>query len=243
MEEANYAERRRSPHSGSRACEETVPAVRGGRTPGAPEKAGIVEEVLAELEVHTTLEEELFYPAVKQKTDQDGKDLVAEAVEEHHVVTTLMVELKDLDPTDERYEAKFKVVMETVTHHMEEEEGEMFLEAKAVLGKGLEHLGTQMQERKEHLTAGQQVWGRSRAQGQFSGTWPGGGKTLRAGVSQIHRHHVDHGREVFTRRYGVRVLPTLQPACACTWCLAGMDRTIHPVLVRRCCGRHGARWA
>jgi hemerythrin superfamily protein len=120
-------------------------------------KQGIVEEVLAELEVHTTLEEELFYLAVKQKTDQDGKDLVAEAVEEHHVVTTLMVELKDLDPTDERYEAKFKVVMETVTHHMEEEEGEMFPEAKAVLGKGLEHLGTQMQERKEHLTAGQQV--------------------------------------------------------------------------------------
>jgi hemerythrin superfamily protein len=120
-------------------------------------KQGIVEEVLAELEVHTTLEEELFYPAVKQKTDQDGKDLVAEAVEEHHVVTTLMVELKELDPTDERYEAKFKVVMETVTHHMEEEEGEMFPEAKAVLGKGLEHLGTQMQKRKEHLTAGQQV--------------------------------------------------------------------------------------
>jgi hemerythrin superfamily protein len=115
-------------------------------------KQGIAEEVLAEIEVHTTLEEELFYPAVKQKTDRDGKDLVAEAVEEHHVVTTLMVELKDLDPTDERYEAKFKVLMETVSHHIEEE-GEMFPEAKEVLGKRLEHLGTQMQERKQHLTA------------------------------------------------------------------------------------------
>jgi hemerythrin superfamily protein len=120
-------------------------------------KRGIAEEVLAELEVHTTLEEELFYPAVKQKTARDGKDLVAEAVEEHHVVTTLMAELKDLDLTDERYEAKFKVLMETVNHHIEEEEGEMFPEAKEVLGKRLEHLGAQMQERKQHLTAGQQV--------------------------------------------------------------------------------------
>jgi hemerythrin superfamily protein len=153
MEGANYAERRRSPHSGSRAHEETVPAVRGGRTPGAPEKQGIVEEVLAELEVHTTLEEELFYPAVKQKTDRDGQDLVAEAVEEHHVVATLMAELKGLDPTDERYEAKFKVLMETVTHHIEEEEeGEMFPEAEEVLGERLERLGIQMQERKQSLT-------------------------------------------------------------------------------------------
>jgi hemerythrin superfamily protein len=120
-------------------------------------KQGIAEEVLAALEVHTTLEEELFYPAVKQKTDRDGKDLVAEAVEEHHVVMTLMAELKDLDPTDERYEAKFKVLMETVSPHIEEEEGEMFPEAKEVLGKRLEHLGTQMQERKQHLMAGQQV--------------------------------------------------------------------------------------
>ena len=55
-------------------------------------------------------EEELFYQAMKRKTDQDGKDLLAEAIEEHHVVTTLMDELKGLDPKDERYDAKFKVL-------------------------------------------------------------------------------------------------------------------------------------
>ena len=120
-------------------------------------KRGIVEEVLAELEVHTTLEEELFYPAMKRKTDQDGKDLVVEAVEEHHVVTTLMDELKGLDSTDERYDAKFKVLMETVEHHIEEEEGEMFPEAEEVLGDRLERLGTQMQERKQSLTGARQV--------------------------------------------------------------------------------------
>jgi hemerythrin-like domain-containing protein len=120
-------------------------------------KQGIAEEVFAELEVHTTLEEELFYPAMKRKTDQDGKDLVAEAVEEHHVVTTLMNELKGLDPTDERYDAKFKVLMDNVEHHIEEEEGEMFPEAEEVLGDRLERLGTQMQERKQQLTAARPV--------------------------------------------------------------------------------------
>jgi hemerythrin-like domain-containing protein len=116
-------------------------------------KQSIAEEVVAELDVHTTLEEELFYPAMNRKTDQDGKDLVAEAAEEHHVVTTLMDELKGLDPADERYDAKFKVLMENVEHHIEEEEGEMFPEAEEVLGDRLERLGTQMQERKQQLTA------------------------------------------------------------------------------------------
>jgi hemerythrin superfamily protein len=119
-------------------------------------KQGIAEEVFAELEVHTTLEEELFYPAMKRKTDQDGKDLLAEAMEEHHVVTTLMDELKGLDPKDERYNAKFKVLIDNVAHHIEEE-GEMFPEAEEVLGDRLERLGIQMQERKQHLTAGQPV--------------------------------------------------------------------------------------
>jgi hemerythrin-like domain-containing protein len=116
-------------------------------------KQRIAEEVFTELEVHTTLEEELFYPAMKRKTDQNGKDLVAEAMEEHHVVTTLMEELKGLDPKDERYDAKFKVLMDNVEHHIEEEEGEMFPEAEEVLGDRLERLGTQMQERKQQLTA------------------------------------------------------------------------------------------
>jgi hemerythrin superfamily protein len=116
-------------------------------------KKGIAEEVFTELEIHTTLEEELFYPAMKRKTDQDGKDLVAEAMEEHHVVTTLMEELQGLDPKDERYDAKFKVLMDNVEHHIEEEEGEMFPEAEEVLGDRLERLGTQMQERKQQLTA------------------------------------------------------------------------------------------
>ena len=114
-------------------------------------KQRIAEEVFTELEVHTTLEEEIFYPAVKRKADQDGQALVAEALEEHHVVAVLMEELKSLDPKDERYDAKFKVLMENVAHHIEEEEEEMLPDAEEILREQLERLGEQMQGRKEEL--------------------------------------------------------------------------------------------
>jgi hypothetical protein len=68
-----------------------------------------------------------------------------------------MHELKGLDPTDERYDAKFKVLMDNVVHHIEEEEGEIFPEAEDVLGERLERLGTRMQERKQYLTAARPV--------------------------------------------------------------------------------------
>jgi hemerythrin-like domain-containing protein len=114
-------------------------------------KKGIAEEVFTEITIHSTLEEELFYPAVKARTNKDGQDLVAESIEEHHVVATLIEELKPLDPKDERYDAKFTVLRENVEHHIEEEEGELFLEAEEVLGDKIEDLSTQMKERKEQL--------------------------------------------------------------------------------------------
>jgi hemerythrin superfamily protein len=116
-------------------------------------KKGIADEVFTEITVHSTLEEELFYPAVKEQTDEDGKDLVAESFEEHHVVAILIEELKALDPKDERYDAKFSVLMENIEHHIEEEEGELFPDAEEVLGNAVERLGTQLKERKEQLMA------------------------------------------------------------------------------------------
>ena len=116
-------------------------------------KKSIAEEVFTEFMVHSKLEEELFYPAVKAETDKQGQELVAESIEEHHVVATLIEELKALDPKDERYDAKFTVLMENVEHHIEEEEDELFPEAEDVLGDAIEDLGAQMKERKDQLMA------------------------------------------------------------------------------------------
>jgi hemerythrin superfamily protein len=118
-------------------------------------KKEIAEELFAEITVHSTLEEELFYPAVKERADKEGKELVAESIEEHQIVAFLIEELKALDPKDERYQAKFTVLMENVEHHIEDEEEELFPEAEETLGDAIERLGTQMKKRKEELMASQ----------------------------------------------------------------------------------------
>lgn len=114
-------------------------------------KQHIVEEVFMELEVHTRLEEEIFYPAFDAAAEKEGDKLIAESIEEHQVVKILMEEMRELAPDDERYEAKFTVLMENVRHHIEEEEGEMFPEAEDILAEQMEELTAQMQELKQEL--------------------------------------------------------------------------------------------
>jgi hemerythrin-like domain-containing protein len=110
-----------------------------------------LEELFAtikgELTVHETIEEEIFYPALKEHPK--AKELVLEAYEEHHVVDTVMAELEGLDVTDETWGAKATVMKENVEHHIEEEEQEMFKQARQVFDKAeLEELGARMAERK-----------------------------------------------------------------------------------------------
>jgi len=114
-------------------------------------KQQIVEEVFAELEVHTELEEEIFYPALKAVGEKEGKKLIAESLEEHQVVKTLMQEMRALNATDAQYEAKFTVLMENVRHHIEEEEDEMFPMAEEELADEMESLLEQMMERRQAL--------------------------------------------------------------------------------------------
>jgi hemerythrin superfamily protein len=113
-------------------------------------KQGIAEQVFTELQVHTRLEEEVFYPAVR-KQGGELEDMIAESLEEHHVVDVLMDELQALEPDDERYEAKFTVLMENVEHHVEEEEGELFPKVKKEMGGELDRLGEEMAARKDEL--------------------------------------------------------------------------------------------
>jgi hemerythrin-like domain-containing protein len=119
----------------------------------ADRKKKIAEDAMHELEVHAEIEEEIFYPAAKAKADKEGKQLVAEAVEEHHVVKVLIGELQAMAEVNEQYEAKFTVLIENVEHHIEEEEKEMLPDAKKTLGNDIDALGDQMKARKEELLA------------------------------------------------------------------------------------------
>lgn len=101
-----------------------------------------------ELIVHERIEEEIFYPELK--AHPRARDIVLEGYEEHHVVDEIMGELEALDVTDETWGAKFKVMKENIEHHIEEEEGEMFKQARAVFDRDeLEDLGRRMKALKK----------------------------------------------------------------------------------------------
>ena len=118
-------------------------------------KQELVGQIVEELEVHATIEEETYYPAVEAKARKDGKELIAEAVEEHHVVKILLGELGSMSSEDEAFDAKVTVLMENVRHHVEEEESELLPQSEKILGTDeLTRLGEQMAARKQQLGAG-----------------------------------------------------------------------------------------
>jgi hemerythrin-like domain-containing protein len=103
-----------------------------------------------ELTVHEAIEEEIFYPTLKQHPR--AKEIVLEGYEEHNVVDTLMSELEALPVDDETWGAKASVMIENIEHHIEEEEGEMFTKARQVFDEQeLDELGNVMAERKAEL--------------------------------------------------------------------------------------------
>ena len=119
-------------------------------------KQKIVMKVIRELAIHAAIEEMLFYPAVRTaalKADvralKEAADTVLESLEEHHVVKWTLSELEKMDSEDERFDAKFKVLMESVRHHVEEEQDDLFPKARRLLGKDLlEELGERMEKAK-----------------------------------------------------------------------------------------------
>ncbi|WP_043476558.1 hemerythrin domain-containing protein [Kitasatospora sp. MBT66] len=116
------------------------------------EKRKIVDQVIEELTVHAVIEERVFYPAAREAAP-DTKDHVLESIEEHHVVVWMLSELADLDPKDERFDAKMTVLMENVRHHVEEEEKDWFPEVRKAMGRNrLVELGEQLQEAKKTAT-------------------------------------------------------------------------------------------
>ena len=114
---------------------------------GVKTREELYATIKGELTVHEIIEEEIFYPALKEHPK--AEDIVLEAYEEHHVVDLVMAELEGLPVDDETWGAKAKVMKENVEHHMEEEEGEMFKQARSVFDRAeLEELGDRMAQRR-----------------------------------------------------------------------------------------------
>lgn len=115
-------------------------------------KQTIADEVFQELTIHAQVEEEIFYPAVATEADAKGHELVDEAFQEHHVIKILIAELQALEAGDDVFEAKFKVLRENVEHHIEEEENELFPNAKKSFAEDeAEEIGEEVEDRKEDL--------------------------------------------------------------------------------------------
>jgi hemerythrin-like domain-containing protein len=119
---------------------------------GVKTREELFTKVKHELEVHEAIEEEIFYPALKEHPK--AKELVLEAYEEHNVVDMVMREIEGVPFDDETWGAKLMVMKENVEHHIEEEESEMFEQARDVFDRDeLEELGERMQMRKDELMA------------------------------------------------------------------------------------------
>ena len=115
-------------------------------------KASLFNQIKAALEVHAAIEEEIFYPAVKKARSEHVKDEVREAYEEHKQIKSLLAQVSSITPADETYDMKIKVLKEDVEHHVKEEEGEMFPDAKRLLGESrIVELGAQLEARKQAL--------------------------------------------------------------------------------------------
>lgn len=94
----------------------------------------VVPEICAALEEHARIEEDVFYPAVRDEVP-DEISTVLESLEEHLIVKRLVSELQGMDPDDDAYEAKATVLAENVRHHVREEEDELFPAVRSTLGR------------------------------------------------------------------------------------------------------------
>lgn len=114
----------------------------------------LLEQIELELEVHSAIEEEIFYPAFKHATrKQDDAALYYEAREEHHIVNDVVVpELDEAKRTSPEFAGKAHLLKELVSHHVDEEEKELFPRAKQLLSAAeLADLGARMEQRKVEL--------------------------------------------------------------------------------------------
>ena len=116
---------------------------------GTKAKGDVVQKIIEHLSVHAVAEEQVLYPAVREALSEETP-LVLEALEEHHAVKVMLAEIEKMPPTAERFDAKVKVVIENVRHHVQEEENELFPKIReAMTVQQLEELGEALDKAKE----------------------------------------------------------------------------------------------
>jgi hemerythrin-like domain-containing protein len=150
-------------------------------------KQAAAETALVELNIHSVLEEEIFYPAVRRQGNGSGA-IVKRAEEEHHTAEQLMDELMNMEPGNQEFDAKFHVLIENVKNHIDEEEAEMLPQAAEVGMARMEQLGKRMAERRMQLTSEGSSRTRKRSTGTRSRSTSGtrtraAGTRSRAGTS------------------------------------------------------------
>jgi len=127
------------------------------KTEDGRERRRLLDQITQKLEMHTRIEEEIFYPAMRELPTKKAEEMVNEAYEEHHVVKLVLAELPQVDVEDERFDAKMTVLSELIEHHVEEEEDEMFKSAQKLGPEKLEELGAEMQARAGEAGEGRQA--------------------------------------------------------------------------------------
>jgi hemerythrin superfamily protein len=119
-------------------------------------RSSLAHEICEMLRVHAAIEEAVFYPAVREVRDKQAKFDVEEALQEHKQMKTAMADVMKVDGTEPSFAAKMKVLKEDVEHHAEEEEEEIFKDARKLGDERLEELGVELQAQKNKLESSAQ---------------------------------------------------------------------------------------
>jgi hemerythrin-like domain-containing protein len=122
------------------------------RAAGAAQKRReLAEEICMELTVHAQIEEEIFYPGLRQAFKEADIEMLEEAEVEHASAKDLIAQIREASNVDDKFDAKVIVLGEYIDHHVKEERNEIFVKARAIRSLDLVAMRDQLQARKEEL--------------------------------------------------------------------------------------------
>jgi hemerythrin superfamily protein len=115
------------------------------------DKGEVAGKIIRELSMHAAMEEQMLYPVVRYKVE-GGEEIADHAIEEHQEIKRNLADLEKVDPNDGEFDARFRAAIESVRHHVEEEEGELLPKVEqAVDADRLEQMGELMEQAKKLL--------------------------------------------------------------------------------------------